>query len=76
MENTTSTINSEFDFWVDATTFLKTIVVENAEQLITDHIKERGFNNNEMRFFRAYLKEAFDIIPMTAILKMMCDEQK
>ena len=76
MENTTTAINAEFDFWVDATTFLKTIVVENAEQLITEHIKERGFNDNEMRFFRAYLKEAFDVTAMMAYLKMKCDEQQ
>lgn len=69
-------INSEFNFWVDATTFIKTILVPDAEQLFIDHIKKRGFNENETQFFRSYLEKAFDMIPMMAYLKMKCDEQK
>ena len=69
MENTTTAINADFDFWKDATDFIKTIIDKNAEQMIADHIKERGFNDNEMRFFREYLGKAFDMYPLMSYLK-------
>ena len=69
MENNVNLIDPDFDFWVDATTFIKTIVNEDAEKLIHDHIVERGFNDNEMRFFREYLGKAFDMYPLMSYLK-------
>lgn len=62
-------INPEFNFWGDAIEFIKTIVHKDAEKMIAEHIKERGFNDNEMRFFREYLKDAFDMYAMMSYLK-------
>jgi len=72
-ENINSIVNSgisnNFDFWNDANDFLKTIVNNNAEELITQHIKLRKFNDNEIRLFREYLVKAFDKYPMMAYIK-------
>ena len=69
MKDDVNSINPEFDFWIDATTFIKTIVVENAEDLIQEHVEKQGFNDNEKRFFREYLCKAFDMYPMMSYLK-------
>lgn len=62
-------INPDFDFWIDANEFLKSIINENTEDFIRKHIESRGFNKNEVRLFRASLTQAFDILPMMAQLK-------
>jgi hypothetical protein len=67
-------INAEFDFWINATTFIKTIVHENAEELIHEHVTKMNFNDNEKRLFREYLTKAFDMYPMMSYLKHYDDK--
>jgi hypothetical protein len=62
-------IKNDFDFWVDATTFIKELVNENAEQMIHEHCVKQGFNDNEKRLFREYLTKAFDMYPIMSYLK-------
>jgi hypothetical protein len=68
-------INDDFDFWVDATSFVKTLLPEDVEERIVAHMKERGFNQNEMRLSREFMVKAFDLYPMMAFLKHLCDKQ-
>lgn len=68
-------LNGKHDFWTDATSFLKTIVDEDATDKIAEHMKKRNFNDNEMRLFREYIGKAFEIHPMFAHLKLQCDNQ-
>ena len=62
-------LSSNNNYWLDATSFIKTIINENIEELIHKHLVERGYNNNEKQFFRAYLTQAFDMYPMKSCLK-------
>lgn len=68
-------IKDDFDFWTDATSFVKTLVPVNIEELIVAHMVERKFNDNEIRLSREYITKAFDMYVTMAYLKHLCNKQ-
>lgn len=62
-------INSEQDFWSEANTFAKTLVVEDIEQRFTDYCREHDFSHNEKQLFRRFIVEAISLNFVTSMLK-------
>jgi hypothetical protein len=62
-------MKDEIDFWVDANTFLKSVLPIDFEDQLTSYVNEKGYTVNESKLFGYMMQQSIQYYMTVVVLK-------